>query len=146
MKTILLWMITILGISGLCLLFHAPFLGAFWALVLLCLSLITSKTKKGGSLPRPIGLPFKVILALLFVLSIGYSLHIYLTGVVCLHCLHGVLSANIPRPLYGAEQDFIIFLKSTYLFAPKVCWFFALLGAAGALHVLYHLRGKKKNA
>lgn len=128
MKTLILWTITILGLSGLFLLYHAPFTGALFLLILLAVALIVSHQQRQNTLPPIVWFYPKAGLAVVFLASIGYSLYLYLNGIQCLSCMHGILSANLPVSLSYATENALAFTKGMWAFNNRVSFFFVFMG------------------
>lgn len=144
MTILILWTITILGLSGLFLLFHAPFLGAFFLLLLLAVALIVSHQQRQAGLPPILWIYPKIGLALLFLACIGYSLYLYLNSIQCLSCMHGILSANLPVSLSYARQNLLSFAKGLWAFNNRVSFFFLFMSALMVIYTTVHIYQKKQ--
>ena len=125
MKILILWSLTILGLSSL--FFRTPFLGAFFLLIVLIIAIVVSHQQKQATLPPIIWLTPKLILAGIFLTSIGHSLYLYLDSIQCLSCLHGILASNLPVPFSYSRESFLSFCKGLWAFNNRVSFFFLLI-------------------
>ncbi len=144
MKTLILWTITILGLSGLFLLANAPFIGALFLLLLLIIAITGSHQKRQSTLQPMIWVYPKIVLAAIFLVSVGYSVHLYLKSIRCVSCMHGILSANLPISLSFAQENPIAFAKGMWAFNNRVSFVFLFMGGLLVIDKLIRLYQKQQ--